>query len=574
MSEIATETVQFLVYRYSVIGLTLIALFVAIRFDSRKAALALPAGLSALMWLYSYLPLVQPYGLRPETTTSFDLALLSHGAVRGEITEGWLTDTRNPRPLWSALGALASAGSPARSRQIMEFLPLVLLIVFPLVIFWLLRTGLSLEPWPALGGAFAGALAPAVSLDSFAPYGLFHQEMFFVSPRRALALVIGLAALGLLWGKPNALRIAGGILLGALSWLDGQLFVWTMISSFLGFILGARKMSLRHTEWIAMVVSVAMAAPAVALWFSNDLLVRAPPSSEVEAFRLAFVDVLGVTVQHGLLFFFAVAGALYGFRQPSALVARATALMAASYLVWVGSALAYHVRPFSESETSFHLVRFSIALLAGIGIASLGRDVLSAIRRRYSQPRDSARLPVWSFALVVIVLLPTSAPFLWRPLMVDPMYYPSTYEWDHSLVRLERFLVEHAEANDVVLTGDDTGEWIAALTGRRAYKVDSVLDRAEARARRRVLRQLFLSGEPELMRNAMDTAGAAWLVIDPSLREIYWEFDEESLEASGHFEKVHQIGDRYSVYRLTPEPMESRRRDPNRTPSCAKTRHC
>ena len=565
MSEISTETVQFLVYRYSVIGLTLIALFVAIRFDSRKAALALPAGLSALMWLYGYLPLVQPYGLRPGTTTSFDLALLSHGAVRGEITEGWLTDTRNPRPLWSALGALASAGSPARSRQMMEFLPLMLLIVFPLVIFWLLRTGLSLEPWPALGGAFAGALAPAVSLDSFAPYELFHQEMFFVSPRRALALVIGLAALGLLWGKPNTLRIAGGILLGALSWLDGQLFVWAMISSFLGFILGARKMSLRRTEWTAMVVSVAMAAPAVALWFSNDLLVRAPPSSEVEAFRLAFVDVLGVTVQHGLLFFLAVAGALYGFRQPSALVARATALMAASYLVWVGSALAYHVRPFSESETSFHLVRFSIALLAGIGIASLGRDVLSAIRRSYSRPRDSARLPVWSFALVVIVLLPTSAPFLWRPLMVDPMYYPSTYEWDPSLVRLERFLVEHAEANDVVLTGDDTGEWIAALTGRRAYKVDSVLDRAEARARRRVLRQLFLSGEPELMRNAMDTAGAAWLVIDPSLREIYWEFDEESLEASGHFEKMHQIGDRYSVYRLTPEPMESRRRDPNRT---------
>ena len=189
-----------------------------------------------------------------------------------------------------------------------------------------------------------------------------------------------------------------------------------------------------------------------------NLLVRVLPSSEAEAFLLAFVDVLGVTVHHGHVFFFAVAGALYAFRQPSALVARATALMAASYLVWIGSSLAYHVRPFLESETSFHLVRFSIALLAGIGIAFLGRDVLSAIRRSYSWPRDIARLPVWSFALVVIVLLPTSAPFLWRPLMVDPMYYPSTHEWDHSLVRLERFLVEHAEASDIVLTGDDTGE--------------------------------------------------------------------------------------------------------------------
>ena len=67
------------------------------------------------------------------------------------------------------------------------------------------------------------------------------------------------------------------------------------------------------------------------------------------------------------------------------------------------------------------------------------------------------------------------------------------------------------------------------------------------------------------MRNVMDTAGTAWLVIDSSLREIYWESDEESLEASGHFEKVQQIGDRYSVYRLTPEPIELRRRGPNRT---------
>ena len=130
-----------------------------------------------------------------------------------------------------------------------------------------------------------------------------------------------------------------------------------------------------------------------------------------------------------------------------------------------------------------------------------GPEYARRLKRRQGRLGDTWHLDEVFIKIQGIVLLPTSAPFLWRPLMVDPMYYPSTYEWDHSLVRLERFLVEHAEASDIVLTGDDTGEWIAALTGRRAYKVDSVLDRAEARDRRRVLRQLFLSGEPELMRD-------------------------------------------------------------------------
>ena len=40
------------------------------------------------------------------------------------------------------------------------------------------------------------------------------------------------------------------------------------------------------------------------------------------------------------------------------------------------------------------------------------------------------------------------------------------------------------------------------------------------------------------------------LVLDPSLREVYWEFDETLLETSGLFKKAHQIGDRYAIYRV------------------------
>jgi hypothetical protein len=143
-------------------------------------------------------------------------------------------------------------------------------------------------------------------------------------------------------------------------------------------------------------------------------------------------------------------------------------------------------------------------------------------------------------------------------MMTDPLYYPSTYEWDTSLVRLERFLLENSTPDDVFLTGDETGEWIAALTGRRVYKVDDLLPRAEARSRRQTIRRLFVSDDGNEMRNAMEAAAAEWLVLDPELREIYWEFDENALEGSGSFQKVHDIGDRYSIYRLAGDTLESR----------------
>ena len=116
--------------------------------------------------------------------------------------------------------------------------------------------------------------------------------------------------------------------------------------------------------------------------------------------------------------------------------------------------------------------------------------------------------------------------------MFDPLYYPSTYEWDESVRRLERWMLEQSDPDTVVLTGDETGEWIAALTGRRVVSGVRLLGRDEARQHRRRLRQLFLSSEPSEMHSAFDALGAGILVLDPELREVYWELDERLLESS------------------------------------------
>ena len=100
------------------------------------------------------------------------------------------------------------------------------------------------------------------------------------------------------------------------------------------------------------------------------------------------------------------------------------------------------------------------------------------------------------------------------------------------------------------MTGDDTGEWVASLTGRRVLKAERVLPRSVERERRRLLRRFFLSGNAETMRAVLEETEADILVLDPSLREVYWEFDETLLETSGLFKKAHQIGDRYAIYRV------------------------
>ena len=154
-----------------------------------------------------------------------------------------------------------------------------------------------------------------------------------------------------------------------------------------------------------------------------------------------------------------------------------------------------------------------------------------------------------AFVVTVVFLLPTSALFLWHPLRMDALYYPSLRPINTSAERLERWVLANTSGHETILTGNDTGEWIAALTGRRVLTAVRVLPRDERRALNRKIRALLLSGDPVKMRRAWVALGATVLVLDPSLSEIYWQLDRTLLESSGLFRKVHQVGDVYVIYR-------------------------
>jgi len=546
---------NFLLLRYVIAGATLAGAWATLRFRSVKLGLALVVTLGLLSWLLAWLPLEQPYGLTPGTETSFDFALMSSGASRGDVLEGWVLGRRNPRPAWSLLWYFLSPGDPVAARGLVAFLAPLMIIALTYFVYWLLRGAGGQERFVALTGAFTAVLASSVSLDTFRPFPLFYQGVFFATPRFALALVLSLAALGLAWRPRARWPIVSGVLLGVLGSLDTTIFLWAMLTLVIGEVLIALcgKAFEWNGTWLAILLGSALASPQIVLLLRRELLVRIPSGEEVVAFRMVFRDLFVVSGDMGPIFVLALFALFFLWKRGSKGDRRIVSMVVASYGVWLVAAVLFHIRPFSEPKAVIHLVRFNVALAAGVGGFELSRRFASHLKESgFLARRPWRRLNAepLSFVLVLFFLLPVTAPFLWRPFMIDPLYYLSLHEWDASIKRLERWLLENTDADDVVLTGDDTGEWIASLTGRRVFKAERVLPRSEERERRTLLRRFFLSGNTKTMRAVLEETGADVLVLDPSLREVYWEFDETMLEASGLFEKAHQIGDRYAIYRV------------------------
>ena len=187
---------KFLLLRYVIAGAALVGAWATLRFRSVKLGPVLVITLGLLSWLLAWLPLEQPYGLKPGTETSFDFAIMSAGAARGEVLEGWVLGRRNPRPAWSLLWYALSPGDPVAARGLVVLLAPLMLIALPCVVYWLVRGAGGQDRFVALTSAFTAVLASSVSLDTFRPFSLFYQEVFFATPRFALAWIpIGPVAL-------------------------------------------------------------------------------------------------------------------------------------------------------------------------------------------------------------------------------------------------------------------------------------------------------------------------------------------------------------------------------------------
>ncbi|HSF14173.1 MAG TPA: hypothetical protein VLK65_01320 [Vicinamibacteria bacterium] len=551
-----TFSVHFVAFRYLLAGLVAGTLWWALRRRSVGPALVGMVLTGGVLWLFTWLPLQQPYGLQPGSPAAFELATVTTGVASGRDQESWIAGRRSPRPGWSFLvGTVAGRDVPA-VEDLHELAPLILLVLAPLGFYFALSIA-GHDRWEAACGAFAAVFASSLPLDVFRPFGLVFRT-FFIAPYRGAALLIAVLALGTCWRAGRWGIGLASLLLGLVGWIDLTVLVWALVA-LVAFEIAGKLLppSERSFRWMAIPIALLSALPQCLAWLRSDLLVRGPSPEEAEAYRLAFRDLFAVSADMEWIFVLAVFAVPFVWRRANRLDRGLVSLAFAAYLLWGLLAVTFSRGLYFEPDGVFHLLRVSVAILAGVGgyhaALWLGARIETDDPNAHRLRRWVSSLPAEprAFALVVLFLLPHSAVFLWHPLRVDPLYYPSfQYPVDTSIERLERWLLAHTDGVEIVLTGNDTGEWVAALTGRRVLSGIRVLPREDRRAFSRELRQLFLSGDPGAMRRAVAKLGFSVIVIDPSLREVYWQLDEAQMEASGVVYKVHQIGDRYSIYRL------------------------
>lgn len=540
-----SESLSFLLVRYALVAL--VGCIALSSWRARRHAVAvclvLLGSLGVVQWIGIWAPLQSPYGVQPGSESSFELAVVTAAAAHGHPLESWVVGRRNPRPAWSALWSAGASGRPELARKLYPFIAPLTLLVLPFAIFWLVATRPG-DEWEILSCVFAGAYGSSVLLDAFQPFEFFSQQFFLVSPHRALALVLALVAMGLAWRGTKPQVLAAGAALALLGWLDLTVFFWCATSLLVLELLRiVRGKTLENVgAWRAALVGIVLSSPQWLALLGDELLVRIPSSGEVVALRTVFADVFAVTADMGWIFVLAAIAVPTLWRRAERTDLGILSMMTSAYLVWIVLALAFQWRPFSEPDVALHLLRFSVAIAAGVGGFQCARWLVE--RQRFVELRASPA----AFLLVVLFLLPATALFWWRPFQTDAAYYPSLRRFDPSVERLERWVLDNTDVDEIVVTGDETGEWIAALTGRRVLSAPNTLPRDRARELRVQVRRLMTSNDADVMRDASDALGGSVLVWDKSLEETYWEFDKTLLESTGLYRKVHQIGDVYGIY--------------------------
>jgi hypothetical protein len=301
-----------------------------------------------------------------------------------------------------------------------------------------------------------------------------------------------------------------------------------------------------------------LATPQLSALARREVLLRGPSAETIETYRLAFYDIFSVTSDLAWVFVLALVGMVVAWKRGGRADEGIVSLVVASYALWIGYGVVFRWHPGAEPATVFHLVRLSLGLAAGVGGFHIACWVADRLKEHGSGERlgqalarvlGRAKEPA-AFAALTIFLLPNAAPFVWRPLHRDPFYYESTKPLETHVQRLEAWLLANTSAEETVLTGEATGEWIAALAGRRVLAAPGALPRRQLNRHQRRLNTLFKRKDVPAMREALNAADVTVLVWDKELNEIYWDFDERRLETSGLFEKKQQILDHYAIYRV------------------------
>ena len=536
--------------------------------SGRSVGFLAPTFLALLFWAINTYPMQRPYGLFEPGDRLRNLWWSATAAAGNSPWESGVGGGASLEPFWATLVSVLALRDPGLVIKIYPFLPALGIILMGLSLGTTFRRSVGRRaaehsPGPSDGDRCALFVVFFVLLASTQPLdyiGAYHGSLWktiLLKPNHVLGFALVPVCAAVVAGPMTVRRsVLAVALIGLLGWvfvIHWVLFSWCVV---LFAVVGLLTRISSLTNGIRLLVILLLAsilvAPYVYFLRTNfETAVSLSPSwtpgapklspwgeSPPRGYSLLFI----VTVDLGLNFFLALWGSWAAWRRRSRFDLMWLSIAAGTYSAWAVSAVLYETGRARGAAHVYVFVMFTVAVFAGLGAMDLVQRFAS-----WFTPNPQSRMAALNriTAGVLLLLLPVSVPWWFRPHVMDSHFRAALDPLPGHLVSLGTWIRSHTRGSDTFLAGPSIAPWIPALSGRRVLGIgraphDSPSYWDEC--------AIVFPANVEEAREVAVRLRLAYVVADPSLLEEHvlpWDhFDRDPF-----FEKVHEDGS-IRVYHL------------------------
>lgn len=439
---------------------------------SRRASHLLLGVLLANAWVWAAVnvPQQRPYGLGSSNDRLNNIGFCQVVANEGRPLQTFQVGQLHFEPFWGALVAFLVGPHPERLLTVYPYFALCMALAFALALWFGLKRPDEGEdgPWErALVAGFATLLSTA-PLEFLGTYRGPWAMMFLLKPNHSLGLVLlPLVLLAFARMRGTAQRVLVGLLLQLVGWA----FVIHMVFAVAGLLVFALEAWLhRRPERGRELKDVLVAVGVNVLIVSPYLLMLVAGYPFLQRLARNVIQPSSPHVMEGLFYSGWLALlTFWGLRVLRQRGDRLSRLWAAQWLaalaIWVACLGLSAVQQARELDEVYQWLRFTGAVLAGVGAWDLCRRLAEAWRA-------GAVAPALRAVALSALLIPVALPSFWDPLRMDPFFAAGLEPLPRALLGPAEWLRAHSRPGDVVAGDHDFAPWVAALVGRRVLVSD------------------------------------------------------------------------------------------------------
>jgi hypothetical protein len=535
--------------------------------SKRWAGSYIPILLALVFWIVTSYPLQRPYGLGDNMDRQRNLGWCATAAAGNRVWESGLYGKGHLEPLWAAFVSTLALRRPASVRTLYPFLPAIAIVLVGLSLVWVFRRIPDDSEPPGERTATSGRallvvffvlLASSQPLDFVGAELGWPGKYFMLKPNHTMAFAlvpisIRILAMPLTWRR----AVLAAAALATLGW--AFVIFWVVLCW--GLLLHV-AVKAATGGWkgrgiqlsLVLLVQLALVAPYVYYLRSNfphavglsagkqlpgdpdrSPWLEAPPVDE----SLLFV----VTTRLGVVFYLGLYGMWRSWRRRNEFHHLWLAVAIGAYLAWAVNAVLYVT---ARARGATHLYLFLVlvmAVFAGLGAHDLLERGARALAARARAPWGGLGSSPRLGAIFLLVLLPITLPWWWRPDRMDGHFRIALDPVETRFELLGDWILANTRGTDVICAGREALAWIPALTGRRALPPRRPA--AGSTGYREECSEIVYSGAEDPVSTG-GPIGVSVLVSDPALEA---EVPRAHLDRHPRLEKVFEAGN-LTVYRF------------------------